>query len=247
MNAAGPAVVVTGGASGIGAATAAAFTAAGARVVALDHRRRDDAPVPVLDCDVTDEGSVVAAMADAAGRLGGLDVAVLSAGVGGYAPLLEMTGADWDAVHAVNARGVFLTLREAARVMVDAGRGGAIVAISSISARLGERGMAHYGSSKAAVDQLVRIAARELGPHRIRVNAVAPGTTDTPLFASTARLPGYRRQVADRAALAAVGRAEAVAAAVVALAGLDWVTGAVLPADGGVSLWSPIDPTERMG
>jgi NAD(P)-dependent dehydrogenase (short-subunit alcohol dehydrogenase family) len=93
---------------------------------------------------------------------------------------------------------------------------------------------------------LVRVAARELGPLGIRVNAVAPGTTDTPLFASTARLPGYAQQVADRTALGGVGTPEAVAEAIVSVLRLTWVTGQVVAADGGVSLWSPIDPVESM-
>jgi NAD(P)-dependent dehydrogenase (short-subunit alcohol dehydrogenase family) len=130
--------------------------------------------------------------------------------------------------------------------MVAAGMGGAIVAVTSVSGFLVDRMMGHYSVSKAAVAQLVRVAARELGPFGIRVNAVAPGTTDTPLFASTRRLPGYEARVAERAALGGIGTPEGVAEAVVALAGLQWVTGQVLAADGGVSLWSPIDPAESL-
>ncbi|MDQ1447712.1 MAG: hypothetical protein QOC79_683, partial [Actinomycetota bacterium] len=80
----------------------------------------------------------------------------------------------------------------------------------------------------------------------IRVNAVAPGTTDTPMFAPTDRLPGYRAQVARRAALGRLGTATDVAQAVVALCRLDWVTGQIVAADGGVSLHSPIDPQESL-
>jgi NAD(P)-dependent dehydrogenase (short-subunit alcohol dehydrogenase family) len=100
--------------------------------------------------------------------------------------------------------------------------------------------------SKAGVAELVRVAARELGPFGIRVNALAPGTTDTPLFASTARLPGYRARVAERTPLGDVGTAPAVAEAIVSVLGMEWVTGQVLAADGGVSLWSPIDPVESL-
>ncbi|HUA93927.1 MAG TPA: SDR family oxidoreductase, partial [Acidimicrobiales bacterium] len=133
------------------------------------------------------------------------------------------------------------------RVWGGGGRGGAVVAVGSVSGFLADRMMGHYSVSKAGVAELVRVAARELGPFGIRVNAVAPGTTDTPLFASTSRLPGYRARVAERAALGDVGTPEGVAAAVVALAELDWVTGQILAADGGVSLWSPIDPAESLG
>ncbi|HWS44515.1 MAG TPA: SDR family NAD(P)-dependent oxidoreductase [Acidimicrobiia bacterium] len=241
----GTCAIVTGGASGIGAACVARLQAAGARVGVLDVAA---APAADVSCivDVGDEPAVVEGVRDAVAQLGGLDVAVLSAGVGGSAPLLELTTDEWDRVVRVNLRGAFVCLRECARVMASA-RGGAIVAITSISGFLTERSMAHYSVSKAALAQLVRSAARELGPHRIRVNAVAPGTTETPMFAATDRLPGYRERVARRAALGRVGRADDVAQAVVALASLDWVTGQIVAADGGVSLHSPIDPLEQPG
>ena len=90
----------------------------------------------------------------------------------------------------------------------------------------------------------MRVAARELGPHGIRVNGVAPGTTDTPMFAATDQMRGYRERVASRAALGRVGSAAEVAQAIVALCTLDWVTGQIVAADGGVSLASPIDPMD---
>jgi len=89
--------------------------------------------------------------------------------------------------------------------MVEGGRGGSIVAVTSISGFLADRNMSHYSVSKAGVAELVRVAARELGPFGITVNAVAPGTTDTPMFASTAALPGYRARVAERTALGGWG------------------------------------------
>ena len=234
--------IVTGGASGIGAACVAQLQDAGARVIALDltDALAADGSVRV---DVADEDSVVGGFRDAVAQLGGLDVAVLSAGVGGSAPLLDMTTQEWDRVLNVNLRGAFVSLREAARAMTD---GGAIVAVTSISGFLSERLMAHYGVSKAGLAQLVRAAARELGARNIRVNAVAPGTTDTPMFGATERLPGYRDQVARRAALGRVGTAADVAQAIVALCTLDWVTGQIVAADGGVSLHSPIDPQEAL-
>ena len=234
--------IVTGGASGIGAACVAQLQDAGARVIALDltDALAADGSVRV---DVADEDSVVGGFRDAVAQLGGLDVAVLSAGVGGSAPLLDMTTREWDRVLNVNLRGAFVSLREAARAMTD---GGAIVAVTSISGFLSERLMAHYGVSKAGLAQLVRAAARELGARNIRVNAVAPGTTDTPMFGATERLPGYRDQVARRAALGRVGTAADVAQAIVALCTLDWVTGQIVAADGGVSLHSPIDPQEAL-
>ena len=252
MNLEGARALVTGGASGIGAATVALLDAAGARVAVLDiadagsgqQRHRSGLAVR---CDVTEEHDVVDAVARVEQAFGGIDVAVLSAGVGGFGAFLDLTSEEWDRVLGVNLRGTFLCLREVGRTMVSSGRGGSVVAVGSVSGFLTDRRMAHYSVSKAGVAALVKVAARELGPAGVRVNAVAPGTTDTPLFASTARLPGYRERVAARSALGAVGSPEDVARAIVALLQLDWVTGQVLAADGGVSLWSPIDPAESLG
>jgi NAD(P)-dependent dehydrogenase (short-subunit alcohol dehydrogenase family) len=238
--------LVTGGASGIGRATAARLRDAGARVAVLDMQEPVDAVDLALHCDVGDEPAVAGAVAEVVGALGPPDVAVLAAGVGGAAPVLDMTADEWDRVQRVNVRGVFLTLRESARAMTAHGRGGAIVAVGSVSGILSDRLMSHYAASKAAVHHLVRVAAAELGPYGIRVNAVAPGTTDTPMFGATERLPGYRERVASRAALRRVGTADDVAQAIVALATLDWVTGQILAADGGVMLRSPIDPAESL-
>ena len=233
--------IVTGGASGIGAACVAQLRAAGARVAVLDLTAAPEADVS-LPVDVSSEAAAVEGVRDVVAQLGGLDVAVLSAGVGGSARLLELTTDEWDRVMNVNLRGAFVCLRECGRAMKETG--GSIVAVTSISGFLTERTMAHYSASKAGLAQLVRSAARELGAFGIRVNAVAPGTTETPMFAATDRLPGYRERVAIRAALGRVGTAADVAAAIVALPTLDWVTGQVVAADGGVSLHSPIDPME---
>jgi NAD(P)-dependent dehydrogenase (short-subunit alcohol dehydrogenase family) len=247
MELAGASAIVTGGASGIGAATVEVLRAAGARVAVLDVQQGSGPAELYIRCDISVEEEVVSATRQAHDALGGIDVAVLNAGVGGFASLLELSSAEWDRVLGVNLRGTFLCLREVGKAMVAGGRGGAVVAVSSISGFLADRMMGHYSVSKAGVGELVRVAARELGPFGIRVNAVAPGTTDTPMFASTRRLPGYRERVAERAALGEVGTPDGVARAVTALLELDWVTGQVLAADGGVSLWSPIDPVEGMG
>jgi NAD(P)-dependent dehydrogenase (short-subunit alcohol dehydrogenase family) len=216
--------------------------------VAVRGVQQGSAPAELyIRCDISVEEEVVSAVRQAHDALGGLDVAVLNAGVGGFASLLELSSEEWDRVLGVNLRGTFLCLREVGKAMVEGGRGGAVVAVSSISGFLADRMMGHYSVSKAGVAELVRVAARELGPFGIRVNAVAPGTTDTPMFASTKRLPGYRERVAERSALGDVGTPDGVARAVTALLELDWVTGQVLAADGGVSLWSPIDPVESMG
>jgi NAD(P)-dependent dehydrogenase (short-subunit alcohol dehydrogenase family) len=144
-------------------------------------------------------------------------------------------------VQRVNLRGAFLSLREAARAMVGAGRGGAIVAVTSVSGFLTDRRIASYTASKAGLAALVRVAARELGPYGIRVNAVAPGATDTPMFAVTKALPGYHDRVIANTPLGRIGSPDDVADAIVLLARAGWVTGQVVAADGGVSLYSTVD------
>ena len=245
MDLRGAGAIVTGGSSGIGAATVAQLRAAGARVAVLDLHDAPDADVS-LRCDVGDEELVVSCVGEAVEHLDGLDIAIVNAGIGGMSAILDLSTQEWDRVMRVNLRGGFVTLRECARAMVEHERAGAIVVTTSVAGFLTDRLMAHYSVSKAGLAALVRVAARELGPHGIRVNGVAPGTTDTPMFAATDRMPGYREHVAGRAALGRVGTAGEVAQAAVALCALDWVTGQILAADGGVSLASPIDPMDSL-
>ena len=232
--------LVTGGASGIGAATVSLLTAMGSRVASVDIRPSAEAELSI-EADVGDEDQMAEAVRRIQEELGLLKLAVLNAGVGSFSPIRSMSLDEWDRVHRINLRGALIGLRECAEAMSD---GGAIVAVTSISASTTERGVAAYATSKAALNQLVRVAARELGPNRITVNAVAPGTTDTPLFSSTAELPGYQERAAARTPLGRLGRSIDIAAAIVSLLSLEWVTGQVLVADGGLSLYSPIDPVE---
>jgi NAD(P)-dependent dehydrogenase (short-subunit alcohol dehydrogenase family) len=242
----GAVALVTGGASGIGAATTAQLGDAGARVAVVDLQAQDGQGDLAVKCDVGDEREVVAAVQQVVDELGPPSIAVLAAGIGGMSPILQMSAEEWDRVQRVNIRGVFLCLREAARAMVAADRPGAIVATGSVSGIVSDRGIVNYSTSKAAVHQLVRVAAAEMGHHGIRVNAIAPGCTDTPMFAATDQLPGYRELVSERAALGRVGTADEIARAIVALLELDWVTGHVLVADGGITLRSPLDPTDML-
>jgi NAD(P)-dependent dehydrogenase (short-subunit alcohol dehydrogenase family) len=234
--------LVTGGASGIGAATTAQLRDAGARVAVLDVQAQEGDGDLAITCDVGDESQVIESVQRVVDELGTPSAAVLAAGTAGMSPILQMSTDEWDRVQRVNLRGVFLCLREAARAMVAAKQPGAIVAVGSVSGIVSDRGIVHYSTTKAAVHQLARVAAAEMGPQGIRVNAIAPGCTDTPMFAVTDQLPGYQDMVSKRAALGRVGSAEEVAAAIVALLRLDWVTGHVLVADGGITLRSPLDP-----
>jgi NAD(P)-dependent dehydrogenase (short-subunit alcohol dehydrogenase family) len=237
----GTTALVTGGSKGIGEAIVRQLREAGSKVAVLDLEARDGDGDVAIVCDVADEKAVVESVATAVDRLGGLDYAFLNAGIGALSPIVDMSAEEWDRTHNVNLRGAFLCLRECAKTMVASGSGGSIVITGSVSGFLADRNMAHYNTSKAGVAQLARIAAAELGPQGVRVNVVAPGTTDTPLFATTDAVPGYRQALVERTPLGRIGTSDDVAEAAVALAGLRWVTGQVLVADGGVSLTSPID------
>ena len=143
----GAVALVTGGASGIGAATAARLRDLGARVAVLDLQAHEGEGDLAVQCDVGDEDDVVGAVQRVVDELGPPRVAVLAAGVGGMSPILQMSADEWDRVHRVNIRGVFLCLREAARAMVAAGQPGAIVATGSVSGIVSDRGIVNYSTS----------------------------------------------------------------------------------------------------
>jgi len=235
--------IVTGGSSGIGRAIVDRLLEGGARVANLDvNEPPGESGAEHVACDVTDEGAVIDAVGQAVQSLGGLDRAFVNAGIGGVGAIVDLTGDDWDRLHAVDLRGAFLTLREAAKAMLTGGHGGSIVVTSSVCGFLTDRRMAHYNSAKAAAISLARVAAAELGPRQIRVNVIAPGVTETPMARTTdATLVGYRAAVTARTPLGGFGDPRDVAEAAIRLADLRWVTGQVLAVDGGVSLFSPID------
>ncbi len=188
-------VVVTGGNSGIGLGMATAMAEAGADIAIWgrngDKNRAAEAQltatgrrVLALECDVSDEQQVVDAFAASVEHLGKVDSLFANAGIGGWAPFVDMSLAEWRRVQAVNLDGVFLSLREAARHLVARGAGGSLVAVSSTSAIHGAPGMEHYASAKAGVTALVRSLAVELARHRIRCNTIIPGWTETGMLAT---------------------------------------------------------------
>ena len=231
-----PVALVSGGASGIGAAVTARLRAAGAHVVVLDVNEPHD-----YRCDVSDPAAVDAAVAAILGSVGVPTRVVTCAGIARAGMLLDQPPIDFRQVFDVNLVGTWLVLRAAARAMVDANVGGSMVAISSISGTLADRNAAAYCVSKAGVDMLVRVAAQEWGPYGIRVNAVGPGVTQTPLLGNAAALPGWVEGLTERTALGRLGEPDDIAQAVAGLLELDWVTGQVLYADGGISQHSPVD------
>lgn len=244
----GKAAVVTGAGSGIGLAIARRFAAEGARVACLD-RDGDAAEAAArelgglaLAADVGVEGEVEAAFERAAAELGGLDVLVANAGIGGPGRADEIDREHWDRVLAVNLTGVWLCARAAIPRLRERG-GGSIVLQGSIAALTGVRGVAAYAAAKGGVIALGRQMAIDYAADRIRVNVLCPGAVWTELTAATYERRGEGRGEQARAAAAAryplgrLGEPEDIAAAAVYLAGdgSAWVTGVVLPVDGGLS------------
>ncbi len=226
--------IVTGGASGIGAATADRLRQAGHQVVTWDLHGGD------IDCDISDPDAVSGALEQTLDRAGAPDRLVACAAVGASNVLITQDVADWKRVIDVNLTGTWLTMRAVAQTMIDNG-GGSIVAVSSVSGTVADRGMGAYCVSKAGVDMLVRVAASEWGQHNIRVNAVGPGVTRTPMLAGAEQIPGWVDALEQRTALGRVGEADDIAEAIVGVLEMSWVTGQTVLADGGLALQSPID------
>ena len=161
----------------------------------------------------------------------------ISAGVGHHGLLSDAPPDDWDRVVGVNAKGVWLAMRALASMPLTSDDR-SIIAISSVNSRLVDRAMGLYSASKAALDMIVRVAACEWAPH-IRVNAVAPGVTDTPMLGPVSHDGEWLTGVARRTALGRLGTPADLAEAVMALHSMTWATGQIVDCDGGLSLHSP--------
>ena len=243
----GRTVLVTGAESGIGQAIAFACADAGANLVvagiagdALEATavtiRARGARCFAVRTDICDADQVATLFREARTHFGTIEAVVANAGILGKAgPIVETTVEDWANVLAVNLTGTFLTVREAANVLIEQGRGGSILATGSSSALKPVPGLLPYVASKGGVHALMHALALELAPHRIRVNVLVPGTTATD---ATRAMPGYLEKVAGTLPLRSVVEAEELGRYVAfALSGaLPHLTGAHLKVDAGRTL-----------
>ena len=233
--------MVSGASTGIGAATAELFVTEGARVSMMARHAepletlaaslgRDDRAMAVPG-DVSRAEDVERWLGATLDRFGGVDILVANAGIHRVVPFLDLTDAQWSEMLDTNLTGTFLACRAAARSMIDTGRAGSMVVTSSANGFVAEPGMAHYNATKGALNMLTRSMAVDLAPHRIRVNAVAPGTIESEITRPMIEQGFPFGEIP----LGRVGRASEVAAAILFLASDDasYVTGEIVVVDGG--------------
>jgi NAD(P)-dependent dehydrogenase (short-subunit alcohol dehydrogenase family) len=235
---------VTGGSSGIGRAIVRLLRARGYVVIVLDKQNPGEELDLWLQVDVGVESHVEAAFSAIAKEHGELDVLVNCAGIDIGKPLVETTLEEWETVNRINATGVFLCTRAAARSMIRR-QSGSIVSVSSGNAHLGWRNRAAYSASKGAIEAFTRAVAAELGRYGIRANAVAPGSTATPIWGD-GLTDEARRVHGMRTALGYVAEPEEIAEVVAFLASeaSRYVTGIVIPVDGGRATIDYLPPSE---
>ncbi|MEX2196286.1 MAG: glucose 1-dehydrogenase [Thermoleophilaceae bacterium] len=249
---AGRRALVTGGSSGIGAATVTRLAADGADVV-IDYVGPEEPALALADeidraggravaiaGDVSSEDDVTALFQRARDELGGpIDLLVNNAGVEAPFKLVDMPLEEWNRVLSVNLTGAFLCAREAARGMIDAAVPGAIVNVSSVHEVIPWLEFSHYCASKGGMKLFGQTIARELAPHRIRVVQVAPGAILTPINQALIDDPAKLEEVKAQVPWGRLGQPEEIAAAIAWLASPDaeYVTGATIFVDGGMTLY----------
>ena len=226
-------VLITGGSRGIGAAAVRAFAARGDSVSFFYEKQKTAAAqleaetgAAAIQCDVADEASVQTAFS----RLSGVDVLVNNAGICHYGLINQITPAEWRRLFAVNVDGAFFCIRAALPSMLQR-QAGCIINVSSMWGQVGASCEAAYSATKGALLALTKALAQELGPSGIRVNAVAPGVIQTDMCARLA--PEVLEELRGQTPLERLGTPEDVAAAIVYLADAAFVTGQVLPVNGG--------------
>ena len=245
--------VVTGGAQGIGRGVAERFLRAGAAVLLVDvegeplRRAAEELTstgglCEAIEADVSQRDQVRSAVEACVERFGRLDVLSANAGIAGVKPFMELEDEEWRRMLDVNLTGTFYCMQEAARPMVEAGRG-SIVLTTSTNAFWVESGTAHYSASKGGLVTLMRTAALDLAPYGIRVNAVAPGIVQTRLSQFLTEHPVEGPAYLQRIPLRRFAQPADIAEAVLFLASdaAAYITGEQIVVDGGVSVGVPIE------
>jgi NAD(P)-dependent dehydrogenase (short-subunit alcohol dehydrogenase family) len=243
----GKVAIVTGAASGIGKRTAEVLVEEGARVIVADLNgdgvgamvaqlgpdHADD-----VQLDIRDEDAVNRMVDRAFSRFGRLDIAFNNAGVGTFCPVNQHQLEDWDRVVGVCLTGTFLCIKHEAARLIAQQQGGSIINVASLNAAQPAEGFAAYCSAKAAVAMLTKVAALELGRHRVRVNSIGPGLIHTPLVQPLLDIPGLEDAYIHEAPIGRVGEPEDVARLALYLGSDEssLMTGQTLFIDGGGSL-----------
>ena len=240
----GKIALITGGTSGIGAATAKRFQSEGATVIVtgsnpktLEVARHELSGIEVMSSDAGDAAATKVLIDQVRSKHGRIDVLFVNAGIAKFAPSAMVDEAFFDAQFDINVRGAYFVIKHAAPVMAD---GGSIILTSSVSGVLGGGGQTVYGATKAAIRSFGRTFAAELAPRRIRVNTISPGPIETPIFGKTGltaeQLAGFTESLMTTIPLKRVGQPEEIAAAALFFASDEssYTTGAELFVDGGM-------------
>jgi len=238
--------LVTGGTTGIGLASVKRLAQEGATVVATGRNPETLAKaqaelgssVDVVASDASDPEAINKLIADVSSKHGKIDVLFLNAGIALFAPLEQAPVDQFDKMWSINVRGPWLALQAALPHLND---GASVIFTTSVVNEMGMPGASAYAATKAALREIVRVAAAELAPRKIRVNAVSPGPIETPIFSKTGmskeEMDGFAQNIAAQIPLARFGQSDEIASAVAFLASSEsaFITGAELPVDGGLA------------
>ncbi len=247
----GKVALVTGGAQGMGLGIAKEFLNAKAKVIVSDvnalnlketvdnlksHFGKDN--VHGIVADISIEEQIKKMIIESVQVFNVIDILVNNAGIGAMSHFWDMSVEEWDAVMNINLRGTFLCTKDVVKLMLEKDIKGKIINMSSINGHMPTTGISPYCVSKAAIEMFTKVAALELGPYGINVNAVAPGYTMTPTSEGIFNIPGFKKAVMDLTPKGRYGEPEDIARVALFLASeyAEWITGETIVIDGGVSL-----------